>query len=173
MSACRVQEVVATDHRPVSNKILVLVSCGSEKLDRPAAAKDLYTGSLFRACRRYAERRGDDWIITSAKHGLVDPDKVLEPYEQKMSTSPELVHQWASWCQADFGVWLRDHPQFLQKPQPGINEFTIIVGLRVVCLAGASYADPLRRFTSMRDILEEPMRGLGMGKRMGWLKRNT
>ena len=160
----------------MGESVLVLVGCGAAKLDRPAPAKELYTGSLFRACWRYAKKHGDYRLIASAEHGLVNPGKVLEPYDKKMPTSPELVDQWRSWCQADFGLWLRDHPQFLRRPTPAqvarLEGCTRLVGLRVVCLAGAAYADPLRR-TTMQDILEEPMRGLGTGRRMAWLKRNT
>lgn len=62
--------------------MFVLIGCGSAKRAEPAAARDLYTGSLFRYRRRYAERFGKDgWMIISAKYGLVHPDTVIEPYD--------------------------------------------------------------------------------------------
>lgn len=57
------------------------ISCGAAKLPREAAAKDLYTGSLFRLARKYAEATGGPWWILSAKHGLLSPDARIHPYE--------------------------------------------------------------------------------------------
>ena len=61
-----------------------LVGCVKSKLGRPAQARDLYTSPLFRGRRRYVERTCDSWFVLSAKHGLVAPDTVLEPYDQTL-----------------------------------------------------------------------------------------
>jgi hypothetical protein len=61
-----------------------LVGCLKSKLDRPAQARDLYTSPLFRGRRRYVERACDRWFVLSAKHVLVAPDTVLEPYGQTL-----------------------------------------------------------------------------------------
>jgi len=61
-----------------------LVGCVKSKLDRPAQARDLYTSPLFRGRRRYVERTCDRWFVLSAKHGLVAPDTLLEPYDQTL-----------------------------------------------------------------------------------------
>ncbi len=58
-----------------------LVGCGARKLARPAPARELYTGTLFRLSSAYAERVCDEWYVLSALHGLVRPDVVLEPYD--------------------------------------------------------------------------------------------
>lgn len=75
---------------------LALVSCGKAKLDRPAAARDLYTGSLFRAARRHAEEGGyDGWRILSARHFLLRPDRVIEPYDLAIGDlTPAERHLW-------------------------------------------------------------------------------
>ncbi|MEW1642653.1 DUF6884 domain-containing protein [Streptomyces sp. NPDC091219] len=54
---------------------LVVIPCGSRKLDHPARAADLYTGSYHRACRATAEAlRPDRLLILSARHvGLIHP----------------------------------------------------------------------------------------------------
>ena len=62
--------------------VVALVACSSRKLPRPAPARDLYQGQLFKAARAYVEARGWPWHILSARYGLVDPDLVLEPYDQ-------------------------------------------------------------------------------------------
>jgi hypothetical protein len=68
--------------------VLVIVPCGRVKIwDKdpdhgPAAAKDAYTGILFRLNRAYAERYGNDWVILSAKYGFISPNFVIpESYE--------------------------------------------------------------------------------------------
>ncbi|MGW1727638.1 DUF6884 domain-containing protein [Streptomyces sp. NPDC002306] len=61
---------------------LVVIPCGSRKLDRPARAADLYVGSYHRACRKAADAlRPDRLLILSARHGLLDLDDVIEPYD--------------------------------------------------------------------------------------------
>jgi len=62
-----------------------LVSCSKSKLDHPAPARELYSPShLFRGARCYVERTCDRWFVLSAKHGLVRPEQVLEPYDQTL-----------------------------------------------------------------------------------------
>ena len=60
-----------------------LVACSRIKADQPAPARELYVSPLFRAARVYAEGRygPDQWLILSARYGLVDPDQVLAPYD--------------------------------------------------------------------------------------------
>lgn len=74
--------------------VTYVVPCGGRKADRPAPARDLYTGSMFRHTLSNVERlvAADEAeglgparvLIMSAKHGLVYPDWVLEPYEQRI-----------------------------------------------------------------------------------------
>jgi hypothetical protein len=64
---------------------VVLVSCGKQKLDYSAPAKDLYISRRFGAARKFAENFGSSWFILSAKHGLVAPDQILAPYDQDLS----------------------------------------------------------------------------------------
>lgn len=77
--------------------ITYVVPCSREKLDRPAPARDLYIGSMFRQTLKCAERaaarderegRGPTRILVmSAEHGFVHLDQVLEPYD---TTIPKL-----------------------------------------------------------------------------------
>ncbi|GAA0574758.1 DUF6884 domain-containing protein [Streptomyces mordarskii] len=66
---------------------VVVVPCGSAKLNYPALAGDLYTGSYHLACRRAAEAltaSGGTVLILSAAHGFVSLDEPLGPYERRM-----------------------------------------------------------------------------------------
>ncbi|MGM1060620.1 DUF6884 domain-containing protein [Saccharothrix sp. Mg75] len=85
-----------------ARKQLFVVPCSSTKLDIPAPARSLYTGSMFRYCFAIVEREAalttaagipTRVVILSARHGLVDPDTEIAPYEQSMTT-PGAVAAW-------------------------------------------------------------------------------
>jgi hypothetical protein len=65
------------------------VGCGKRKAATRSRAAELYTGSLFRDHLRLATRlaRGVDGavVILSAKHGVLDLDTLVEPYDVKFS----------------------------------------------------------------------------------------
>lgn len=79
-------------------KKIVLISCVSQKLPHRAKAKDLYVSALFRLNLRYANSLSPDEIyVLSAKHGLLELEHELEPYEQtlnKMQTAQ--IKEWAN-----------------------------------------------------------------------------
>ncbi len=64
-------------------KVLVVVPCGARKIwdiypdYGPCRARDAYQGSLFKVCKRFAEKFGDRWVILSAKYGFIDPDFII------------------------------------------------------------------------------------------------
>lgn len=59
---------------------IALVGCTKGKLPARAPARDLYVGDLFAKARAYAQTF-DAWYVLSARHGLVLPDEVIEPYD--------------------------------------------------------------------------------------------
>lgn len=66
--------------------MIVVIPCGAKKLSHEAPAKDLYQGSLFQACLGAARALVCDAriLVLSGRHGLVELDRVLEPYEQRI-----------------------------------------------------------------------------------------
>jgi hypothetical protein len=62
-----------------------LVGCVKGKQSRAAPAADLYTSALFKGRRRWVAQTCDRWFILSAKHGLVLPSEVLEPYDETLN----------------------------------------------------------------------------------------
>ena len=65
-----------------------LVACCKQKLDHAAPAKDLYQSPMFKFAVQWLlnNKRVTKWGgILSAKHGLVLPDQVLEPYDLHLS----------------------------------------------------------------------------------------
>ncbi|GHE98102.1 hypothetical protein GCM10014715_62820 [Streptomyces spiralis] len=72
----------ANDHLDCLRPELVVIPCGSRKLSAPAPAADMYVGSYHRACRKAADAlQSERLLILSARHGLLDLDEVIEPYD--------------------------------------------------------------------------------------------
>jgi hypothetical protein len=83
--------------------ITYVIPCGGAKLDRPAPAAELYTGSMFRHTLAKATRRAEldqvegvgpaRVLILSARYGLVELGQVLEPYDLKMTDKGSVTAQ--------------------------------------------------------------------------------
>jgi hypothetical protein len=131
--------------------VFVLIGCGSAKTTEPCAAKDLYTGSLFRYRRRYAERFGTDgWMILSAKHGLVYPDTLVEPYDLRVSMLTRAERQvWAD------GVGEQIRRLHLMNTKAEIH-------------AGMEYRQPLAHWLVDWG---RPLQHMGIGQQLRWYKQ--
>lgn len=131
---------------------VILISCVSKKLNRPARARELYTSALFQRALRYAEGQNPDAIyILSAKYGLVGLDDELEPYEETLNKKPEKdIRAWAEKVFASLG----------SKHDVYRDTFVFLAGERYrKCLV------PHLRY------VEVPMRGLGIGRQLQFLNR--
>lgn len=67
---------------------ITLIQCTDSKLsddpDELFRAKELYTESrYFRKMRAWAEARGNPWYILSAKYGLLAPNEIITPYNER------------------------------------------------------------------------------------------
>lgn len=150
-------EQLAATHTTVR---VALIGCGKTKLDHAAPAKDLYTGNLFAAARAHVEAGGyDAWFVLSAKHGLVHPDTVIEPYDEKMPTTKAPRERWATKVSWDLGG------QFGEHVRSGGN-----VSLDV--FAGKDYADFLgmgfSHVVRPAYTFNKPLAGLQIGERLAW-----
>jgi hypothetical protein len=67
------------------DKAFIAVGCSKTKRSRPSKARDLYTSSRFQTSVDIAELYEADYAILSGKHGLVEPDKTLYPYDVDIS----------------------------------------------------------------------------------------
>jgi len=140
---------------------VIVVGCGKAKLAHAAPARDLYTGSLFVAARRYAEARGVTWRVLSAAHGLIAPEVVVRPYDQVLDLKGEALATWArkAACQVER---VRDEEQTSAGAAWGPVEL----------LAGSRYAEPLARELDALGIeWRAPLARLGTGYRLQWLSR--
>lgn len=141
----------------------VLVGCGGAKLSHPAPARDLYTSTLFRKSRAWAETNGERWYIASAKHGLVRPDWEIAPYDIRLGTGrgAPAIHDWTRTLVADLMAEL-GALMLLRQP------------VTVAILAGRTYVEPIRLYLKgSRITVHDPLQGLGIGQRLAWLSREA
>ena len=77
--------------------IIALISCTKRKQGYACPAKELYSKSnLFRHSYRYAGTITDKIYILSAKHGLVDENTIIEPYDETLlDKSSKEKEEWA------------------------------------------------------------------------------
>lgn len=134
---------------------IALVSCVSSKLSEAAPATKLYTSALFTKASTYARQVADGWYILSAKHGLLHPETVVEPYDKTLNKMPA----------AERRSWARGVVQQLRD--------VLRPGDRVVFLAGKRYRENLvGAIREMGCTVEIPMEGLGIGKQLRWLNQH-
>ena len=132
---------------------LFLVSCVSKKRSRPSEARDLHCSDWFLKARAYVEAQGAEWFILSAKYGLVPPRQVISPYNATLNDMS--VSERSAWAN---GVASQLRARLHR-------------GDKVVILAGQSYRHHL--VPMLRQLgceVEAPMRGLGIGQQLRWLK---
>lgn len=90
--------------------------------------------------------------MLSAKHGLIHPDEITEPYNVKLGTNAPTsspIHQWADRVRGQLAVELA-----------GIENDILIA------LAGEQYRTVLLHSQWPYEI---PMKGLGIGQQLAWL----
>lgn len=134
-------------------KKICLIACASQKQPVAVPAQDLYQSDLFTKSVQWMHRQNfDSWFILSAKHGIVKPDQILEPYNLTLnSLKANVRRQWAETVLAD-----------LMKVIPESASISF--------LAGSKYREYLVEPLQERGYeVHIPMQGLGIGKQLQWL----
>ncbi len=131
---------------------IVLISCVSKKLNHEAKAQDIYISPLFKMNLKFTKSFNPDKIfILSAKYGLVDLDKEIEPYDKtlnKMSSAEKRL--WAENILVDLAkVSNLDKDEF-------------------IFLAGENYRKYLIPYIKNYKI---PLKGLSIGRQLQYLKK--
>lgn len=145
-----------------SSRKWAIVGCGSQKLDLsgdkgPVTISRLYTSNYFELKRKYAKTCCDEYLILSAKHGLVQPGfYVTDDYDLTVTDLDGTgLSQWVSDVSSELRRIGKYHP-----------EDTLVM------LAGQDYLEPLEGALShLPNEIEYPFEGTGgIGEQMGWLK---
>jgi hypothetical protein len=144
--------------RPVR---VALVGCGADKREGRHAARDLYTGSLFRAGLSHAEATADEVLIVSAHHHLVELDQEIGAYERSLASMRKIERE--AWEERVVGDLVARYSG---------------VPIELTVYAGAMYADAiagaLRRWQRSGGGVawrwSTPLAGLSVGYRLRWYK---
>ena len=67
-----------------------IVTCGQAKRSVQSKAADMYTSATFTLSKKLATKRTDQWMILSGKHGLLDPDQLIDPYNETLKKGQAL-----------------------------------------------------------------------------------
>ncbi len=135
-----------------------LVGCVKGKRSKPASAKELYISDLFLKRRAYVERCYDSWVILSAKHHVVSPDELLEPYDETLKVKSADERR----------IWSRLVFEQLQLRYSDPNEYTFYFH------AGKEYRQYLIPLLKQHSYnWQNPLEGLGIGKQLKWYSKQN
>jgi hypothetical protein len=135
---------------------VAFVSCVKTKADTARPAEQLYISPWFVMARRYAHAIADRWFILSAAYGLVEPDRMIEPYEKTLNKMP--IAERRGWAK-------------LVTKQMDLAQ---VHGDEAIVLAGLNYRRHLEM--PLLDRFKEvvvPMPGFAFGEQLSWLKEHT
>lgn len=137
----------------VSNMAVVgLISCASRKRPDAAEARNLYISPLFTKSREYVVKNCEKWYILSAKYGLLEPDQVVDPYEETLNTKSRAEQK--GWAEK---VWIELEQRLFPNDE-------------IIILAGKKYREFLTpRISNHGCQIQVPMEGLGIGRQLQWL----
>lgn len=133
---------------------IILISCASKKLPTRSKAKDLYISTLFDLNLRFAYSMNPDAVyILSAKHGLLNLETEIDPYNLTLNNMTQIeIKEWAL------------------KVISQLDAVADLSNDHFIFLAGDKYRKYL--VPSLRSY-EVPLEGLPIGKQLQFLKRNT
>jgi hypothetical protein len=137
---------------------VLLVGCVKRKLERRAAAKDLYNSPLWAGRRANAEASGNRWLILSAMHGLVEPEAPLDPYDLALTDLTASERQ----------AWGEHVVRALER------RFGALSGMTFEIHAGDVYRRAIEPTLLARGAqVRTPLRGLPLGAQLAWYRARS
>ncbi len=139
---------------------VVLIGCTMLKRNEPAPARDVYDPSaLFRGRRAHAEALGVPWFVISAEYGLLEPGRIVEPYDVAITDlTPAERRLWAERVVAELE-----------------GRVAPLAGKIVEIHAGEEYRQSgLVRLLRQRGAeVSVPLEGMGLGEQLAWYGRGA
>ena len=136
---------------------LGLISCSKTKASLPCKAKEMHCRSTsFNLKVKYAEKHLDDWMILSTKYGVIDKDRIIEPYELCLST-----HRYSE--KRSVIVMNKDH---IRKWKTYVSSQILSLRASIVYLTSKPYWEDLPKG-------ETPLNGMKFGEQLKWLKESS
>lgn len=132
-------------------KKIILISCASKKLAFKSKAEDLYISTLFRLSLAYAKKLKPDKIfILSAKHGLVNLNDEIAPYNETLNDKTA----------SDIKIWA-------DKVVLELEKLTNLGDDLFIFFAGKKYRKYILPHVKNYEI---PLKGLRIGEQLQFLK---
>ena len=133
-----------------------LIACSKTKGSHRDLARNIYISPLYRKSVLATKAWGVPFSILSAKHGLLGPDELIEPYKLTLKgKSISFKSQWAA------RVTTQIHEQLDSQKH-------------LIVLAGDDYLQPLLATPTDRPPnYFIPMKGLSLGNRLAFLNQCT
>lgn len=129
---------------------IALIACCSKKLEGKHKVQNIYISTLFKYSFRFASKYAHKTFILSAKYGLLDTNSLISSYNVTLN----------SFSEADKKKWAESVYKQLLLVSNSADEF--------IWLAGSNYRKYLMQFLSNTHF--EPLKGLGIGSQVKWLK---
>ncbi len=139
---------------------LGLVGYTEQQREDPARPGDLYDPSpLFRAARAYCQHHYDEWLIVSAKHGVLEPEgPPIAPYEETLYDASVPHRQ----------NWARRVRGQLTGRELDPDDTTFVMH------TGPLYVEELRPLLSAGGAsVELPLGDRGHDERLAWYEERT
>lgn len=112
-----------------------------------------WPSQLFRKAWTYANKHYDKTFILSAKHGLLNPETIIEPYNETLNNKNKLAR--FAWAKKVFDALY----------------FTLEKEDEVFIHAGVKYREFLEKWFKGNSVsYQVPLRGLGIGQQLRWYK---
>jgi hypothetical protein len=144
---------------------IILIACVSKKELFKTKAKDLYKSQLFKSSLAYANSLNPDKIfILSALHHLLELDAEIDPYNVTLSNIPKSKRK-----QGLKVLNLKEKTEWGKKVTEMLSAQTDLQNDQFIILAGQEYLKPLKPY--LRNI-DDRLNGLGIGKRISFLKNH-
>lgn len=124
---------------------LGLIACCKSKRLIGMRAGSIYQSALFKKSLAVAEKRCDTVAILSAKHGLLDLDKFIQPYDETLNEMRR--NERAAWADRVMAQIKQEYPKH-----------------SLIYYAGEIYCEGL-------PVGYQPMKGLTIGRRLQWLDK--
>jgi len=131
---------------------IVLISCSKQKSfeneSQQLSANEAYCSTLFNKSKNWAETRGMDYGILSAKYGLLGKTDPIQDYDLTLTElSRNQRNKWAK--------KVRDDLMYRVNPK------------KVYLMAGSKYSDDLGELLEEEGIeVIEPLEGMQIGERL-------
>jgi hypothetical protein len=144
--------------RPAGTARVVLLGCVKLKLAHRSPARDLYVSPLWNSRRAYAEAAGWPWLILSAKHGVLDPEQSIAPYDVALADLTAIARR----------AWGKRVVTALRA------RFASLDGMTFEVHAGAAYREAIEPgLQELGATMEQPLLGLTIGRQLSWYRSHA